>query len=382
MSLKNKVIAIASVATFGGAAYSQEVIVKIGSVAPTSGAAAQSGKDNENGVRMAIDELNSRGVAIGGKKAKFELMAEDDAGDPRQGTAVAQKFADSKVNGVIGHQNSGTSIPASRVYSDAGIPQISPMATNPKYTRQGFKTTFRVVADDTQLGGTLGHYAVNELKAKSFAIIDDRTAYGQGIAEEFTKAVKAAGGNVVDQQYTTDKATDFSSILTAIKPKKPDVIFVGGLYSTAGPMIRQMTALGIKAKVMGGDGICTEELVNLSAGTVANDQVVCGEPGGFESSQKTGLAKFREAFKTKFGVNSDIVSPYSYDAVNVMVDAMVKAGSADPKVYLPVLAKTHGYKGLTGDISFDEKGDLKNGALTIYTFRNAKREQIGVVRVK
>jgi branched-chain amino acid transport system substrate-binding protein len=383
MLFKTKLIVAATMTAIGGAAFAQDVVVKIGSVAPTSGGAANLGKDNENGARMAIDELNARGVMIGGKRAKFELIAEDDAGDPKQGTAVAQKLADSKVNGVVGQQNSGTSIPASRVYSDAGIPQISPLATNPKYTRQGFKTTFRVVADDVQLGSTLGDYAVKELKAKTFAIVDDRTAYGQGLAEEFAKAAKAAGGSVVEQQFTTDKATDFSAILTAIRAKKPDVVFIGGMYATAGPMIRQMKQLGVNAKVMGGDGICTEELTRLAAGAIANDQVVCAEPGGIEKSQKAGLDKFQEAFRKKFGPDSEaIVAPYSYDAVNVMVDAMVKAGSADPKAYLPALAKTQGYKGVTGDISFDEKGDLKNGALTLYTFRNAKREQIAVVRVR
>ena len=175
----------------------ETVTVKIGHVGPTSGAIAHLGKDNENGARMAIDELNAKGVMIGGKKAKFELLAEDDAADPKQGTAAAQKLVDSKVNGVIGHLNSGTTIPASKIYSDAGIPQISPSATNPKYTRQGYKTTFRVVADDTQLGGTLGKYAVGTMGAKTVAVIDDRTAYGQGVAEEFEKGVEAAGGKVV-----------------------------------------------------------------------------------------------------------------------------------------------------------------------------------------
>ena len=169
-------------------------VVKIGHVGPTSGAIAHLGKDNENGAIMAIEELNAAGVMIDGKKVKLELMAEDDAADPKQGTAVAQKLADAKVAGVIGHLNSGTSIPASKIYSDAGIPQISPSATNPKYTRQGFKTTFRVVADDVHLGGTLGKYAVGTLKGKAIAVVDDRTAYGQGVAEEFVKAVEAAGG--------------------------------------------------------------------------------------------------------------------------------------------------------------------------------------------
>src|SRR6478735_2499892 len=203
MQVKLTLIAAATAAALlAGSLHAQELVVKIGHVAPTSGGIAHLGKDNENGARMAIDELNAKGVTIGGKKAKFELVAEDDAGDPKQGTAVANKLVDAKVNGVIGHLNSGTSIPASKIYSDAGIPQISPSATNPKYTRQGFKTTFRVVADDVHLGGTLGRYAVKELKGKSIAVIDDRTAYGQGVADEFEKGVKASGGKVVGREFT------------------------------------------------------------------------------------------------------------------------------------------------------------------------------------
>ena len=184
MQIKLNVFAGAAAALLAGSVYAQDLVVKIGHVAPTSGAIAHLGKDNENGARMAIDELNAKGVTIGGKKAKFELLAEDDAADPKQGTAAAQKLVDSKVNGVIGHLNSGTSIPASKIYSDAGIPQISPSATNPRFTRQGFKTTFRVVADDVHLGGTLGRYAVDTLKGKCIAVSDDGSAYGQGVADE------------------------------------------------------------------------------------------------------------------------------------------------------------------------------------------------------
>ncbi len=380
MQVKLNLIAAAAVAIFAGSVSAQDLVVKIGHVGPTSGGIAHLGKDNENGARMAIDELNAKGVMIGGQKAKFELVAEDDAGDPKQGTAVANKLVDAKVNGVIGHLNSGTSIPASKIYSDAGIPQISPSATNPKFTRQGFKTTFRVVADDVHLGGTLGRYAVKELKGKSIVTIDDRTAYGQGVAEEFAKAVKASGGAIQDTQYTTDKATDFTAILTAVKAKKPDIIFYGGMDAVAGPMIRQMKQLGINAKFMGGDGICTGELPKLSGGAMADGQVVCAEAGGVEGAQKVGMEKFREDFKKKFGTDVQIYAPYVYDAVNVMVAAMVKAGSADPAKYLPVLAKTENYKGVTGNISFDSKGDVKNGALTLYTYKGDKREQMAVVR--
>ncbi len=160
---------------------------KIGHVAPTSGPIAHLGKDNEFGAKMAIEELNAKGSKIGDKVAKFELAAEDDGGDPKQGTAAAQKLVDSKVNGVVGHLNSGTTIPASKL--DSATPasrQISPSATNPKYTRHGFKTTFRVVADDSATpAALLGKYAVETLKGKNIAVIDDRTAYGQGVAEEF-----------------------------------------------------------------------------------------------------------------------------------------------------------------------------------------------------
>ena len=355
-------------------------VVKIGHVGPTSGAIAHLGKDNENGARMAIEELNAAGVMIDGKKVTLELLAEDDAADPKQGTAVAQKLVDSKVAGVIGHLNSGTTIPASKIYSDAGIPQISPSATNPTYTRQGFKTAFRVVADDAQLGGTLGKYAVGTLKGKAIAVIDDRTAYGQGVAEEFTKAVEAAGGKVIAKEFTTDKATDFNSILTTIKGKKPDVVFFGGMDAVAGPMLKQMKSLGIKAKFMGGDGICSTELVKLGGDAIADDQLFCAEAGGVEGEAKAGMDEFKAKFKTKFNADVQVYAPYVYDSVKIMVAAMVKAKSSDPAKYLPVLAATTDYKGVTGPITFDEKGDIKNGALTLKTVRGGKLETLAVIR--
>jgi len=379
MLVKLNVVAAAAFTLVAGSVFAQDLVVKIGHVGPTSGAIAHLGKDNENGARMAIDELNAKGVMIGGKKAKFELLAEDDGADPKQGTAAAQKLADSKVNGVIGHLNSGTTIPASKIYSDAGIPQISPSATNPKYTRQGYKTTFRVVADDVHLGGTLGKYAVTQVKGKSIAVIDDRTAYGQGVADEFEKGVKAAGGKTVGREFTNDKATDFTAILTSLKAKKPDVVFFGGMDAVAGPMLRQMKQLGIDAKFMGGDGICSGELPKLAAGTMADGQVVCAEAGGVEGEAKKSLEDFKAAFKKKFNADVQIYAPYVYDATMTMVAAMQKAGSADPAKYLPELKKiTH--KGVTGTIAFDDKGDIKNGALTLFTYKGDKREQIAVVR--
>ncbi len=356
------------------------VVVKIGHVGPISGAIAHLGKDNENGARLAVEELNAAGVTINGQKVTLELVAEDDAADPKQGTAVAQKLVDAKVAGVVGHLNSGTTIPASKIYSDAGIPQISPSATNPKYTRQGFKTAFRVVADDVHLGSTLGQYAVKTLSAKTIAVIDDRTAYGQGVAEEFTKAAEAAGAKIVDKQFTNDKATDFNAILTAIKAKKPDVIFFGGMDAVGGPMLKQMKSLGIKAKFMGGDGICTTDLIKFAGDAIGEEQVFCAEAGGVEGEGKAGMDDFRAKFKTKFNADVQLYSPYVYDAVKVMVAAMVKANSSDPAKYLPELATTADYKGVTGPITFDEKGDIKNGALTLLTYKGGQRTQLAVIR--
>jgi branched-chain amino acid transport system substrate-binding protein len=372
-------LAIASVFAAAMAPATAQTVVKIGHVAPLTGGIAHLGKDNELGAKLAIEELNAKKLSIGGKPVTFELLSEDDAGDPKQGTAAAQKLVDAGVVGVVGHLNSGTSIPASRIYSDAGIPQISPSSTAPKYTQQGFKTTFRVVANDGQLGGVLGRYAVKDIKAKSIAIIDDRTAYGQGVADEFMKSAKAAGGKVVGREYTNDKATDFNAILTKLKGAKPDLIFYGGMDAVGGPMMRQMKQLGIDARFMGGDGICTTEMAKLAGDALGDGKVVCAEAGGVTADKAAAMDAFRKKFKEKTGLEVQLYAPYVYDAVNVMVAAMQKANSTDPKKYLPELAKIQ-YDGVTGRISFDKHGDVRDGTLTLYTFKNGAKTQMMVTK--
>jgi branched-chain amino acid transport system substrate-binding protein len=362
-----------------GAAHAQEQVVKIGHVGPITGPNAHLGKDNENGARMAIEELNAKGLTIGGKKIKFELQAEDDASDPKQANAAAAKLVDAKVAAVIGHLNSGTTIPASKIYSEAGIPQISPSATNPKYTQQGFKTAFRVVANDAQLGSVLGKYAAVTLKGKNIAVIDDRTAYGQGVADEFAKGAKASGAKIVATQYTTDKSTDFNAILTSIKSKKPDILFFGGMDAVGGPMLRQMKQLGLDSKFMGGDGVCTGSLASLAGDGLRDDQVVCAEAGGVSEAGKKGMDDFRAAYKKRFGIDVVYNAAYAYDATMTVADAMQKAKSVDPKKYLPELAKIS-HPGVTGLIAFDDKGDIKNGSLTLYTYKGGVRTEMAVVK--
>jgi len=351
--------------------------VKIGHVAPLTGPIAHLGKDNENGARLAVEEINKSGLTIDGKKVILTLVPEDDAEDPKTATQVAQKLVDAKVVGVVGHLNSGTSIPASKIYSDAGITQVSPSATNPDYTKQGFKTTYRLVATDAQQGPALANYVINTLKAKTVAIIDDSTQYGKGLADEFEKTIKAAGVKVVTREASNNKATDFKAILTKVKGSKPDVIMYGGMDATGGPLTKQAAELGIKAKVVGGDGMCTEKLAELAGEAVIN--VTCSEAGMALSKMAQG-ADFQKRYKERFNSDVQIYAPFTYDAVYVIVDSMKRANSADPAKILAVMPDTK-MNGLVGNIAFDNKGDMKEGVITLYDFKDKKKTVLDVIKM-
>lgn len=340
---------------------SGDLVVSIGASAPLTGPQAHLGKDNENGARLAIDDANARGVVIGGRKVHFKLVSEDDQADPKTATIVAQKLADNRVSGVIGHMNSGTSIPAAKIYSDNGIPQISPSATAVAYTAQGYKTAFRVMANDAQQGHVLGEYAAKNLGAKNIAVIDDRTAYGQGLADEFIKAAQANGARIVAHEYTNDRAMDFTAVLTAVKGRKPDLLFYGGMDAQGGPMAKQLRALQLDAKFMTGDGGKTPEFIKLAG--AAAEGAYASLPGVPLDKMPGGKA-FSDRFVAKYQP-IQLYAPYCYDAVNVMIAAMQKAGSAEPEKYLPALANIS-YDGVTAKIQFDEKGDLRGGAITVY----------------
>jgi len=357
-----------------------QAVVKIGTVSPLSGSGAHQGKDIENGARMAIDELNAKGAMVGGKKVKWVLQPEDDGADPKMGTAAAQKLVDAHAVAVVGHLNSGTTVPASKIYNSAGIPQISPAATTPLYTRQGYKTAFRVVANDGLVGRTLATYSIKTLHATKIAVIDDRTAFGQGLADEFVKGVKVAGGaDVVSRQFTNDKATDFNAILTQIRARKPDVVFYGGMDAVAGPLLKQMKALGLQAKLVSGDGICSEKLPQLAGDALGNDKVLCVVAGGVTGAEEAAAKAFSERYRQRYKIELQTYAPYAYDAVMVFAQAMQQAGSSDPATFLPALAKIK-YQGVTGSIAFDPHGDLLNAALTLYTYRDGKKVKLQVIR--
>src|SRR5258708_1469767 len=347
------------------AAPSAAAEIRIGHVAPLTGGNAHLGKDNENGARLAIEEANAANIKIGGKTAKFVLVAEDDQEDPKVGAAVAQKLVDPKVAGVVGHLNGGTSSPASPIYNQAGIPVISGSATNPKLTEQGFKNQVRVVGRDDQQGAAIANYIANARKPKLVAVVEDASAYGEGIANEVEKTLKAANVKVLPREKGTNKTNDWKAVLTKLRGRNPDAVFYGGMTSTAAPLIKQGRELGMKAVFSFGDGACEGEMVKLAG--EATEGMLCSQAGiPVEAASK----KFLEAFKKRFNADPIIYAPFTYDAANLLIEAMKKADSADPAKYLPELQKI-AFTGATGPISFDENGDRKDAEITIFTLKRA-----------
>jgi branched-chain amino acid transport system substrate-binding protein len=381
-------IALAVIAALGLAACGKEeppkpaaapaapptLTVNIGHVAPLTGGIAHLGKDNENGARLAIEEANAAKIMIEGKEAKFVLLTEDDQADPKVGTTVAQKLVDAKVVGVVGHLNSGTSIPASPIYNQAGIPVISGSATNPKLTEQGFKVQFRVVGRDDQQGPAIANYLAATAKPKTVAVIDDATAYGAGIADEVEKTLKAVGVKVLAREKGTDKTTDWKAVLTKIKGRNPDAIFYGGMDATGGPLLKQGRELGIKAVFSFGDGACTDKMTELAG--AAAEGLLCSQAG---IPPQAASKKFLDAYKAKFNADPILYAPFTYDSANLLIEAMKKANSADPAKYLPELQQIE-FTGATGRIAFDVKGDRKDAEITIFTMKSGKIEPIAIVK--
>jgi branched-chain amino acid transport system substrate-binding protein len=349
------------------------IVVKIAHAGPLTGSIAHQGKDDENGVALAVDHANAQNLIIGGQRIRFEMVTEDDQADPKIGTTVAQKLVDAKVAAVIGHLNSGVSIPASDIYARAGIPMISGAATNPALTERGMKTVFRTVGRDDQQGPAIAAYLVNELKAKSVAIVDDKTSYGEGIANEVEKSLRAAKVTITGHERTTDKETDFRAILTRIKAKNPDVIFHGGMDATGGPMLKQARDLGIKATFAFGDGACDDEISGLASG--AAEGMVCSQAG---IPRDAASKEFIAAFRAKFGEIRQY-SPFFYDGAMMVVEAMKKADSTEPARFTPELFNVT-FAGATGPVRFDAKGDRKDADMTIFKLQAGKIVPVAIVR--
>lgn len=364
----NKIMLGVAMLCGAGAVAAQTTVVKIGHSGPLTGSQAFAGKDNENGLRLAIEELNAKPITVAGKKITFELHSEDDQGDPKAGVGAAQKLIDSGVKFVVGPYNSGVTIPASRTYNEAGV-VVATVASNPKITEQGYKSLFRVGASDTQMGAKMALYGAKELKLKVVAVVDDRTAYGQGAADEFTKQAKLSGLKVVGREFTNDKATDMTAILTNLKSKNVDAIFFGGYAPQGAPMIRQMKQLGINAKLLGGDTICSAEMGRLG-GDAVNENVLCAQGGAILDKQANGPA-FKAKYKKRFNSEADVYASSFYDAMYLISEGMKKANSVDAAKVSAEMSKNI-YKGVAGTYAFDEKGNMKQSPVTVFTFKNSQ----------
>jgi branched-chain amino acid transport system substrate-binding protein len=347
--------------------------VTLGHAGPLTGSIAHQGKDDENGVALALEQANAKRLRIGGREVRFRMMSEDDQGDPKLGTLVAQKFVDARVAAVIGHLNSGVTIPASEIYARAGIPVISGSATNPALTERGLKGVFRTVGRDDQQGPAIAAFMAGELQGKRVALVDDKTAYGEGLANEVERALRAAGVTIVGRERTTDKETDFKAILTRIKQKNADVVFHGGMDATGGLMLKQARELGLKAHFAFGDGACTDEMAQLAG--AAGEGLACSQAGLPASAASR---EFLDAFTAKYGPTK-LYAPFYYDAANVVIEAMRRADSTDPARFTPEIYNV-ALTGATGRIAFDPKGDRKDAEMTIFRMRKGEITPVAFYR--
>lgn len=346
-----------------------QICVKIGSAAPKTGGIAHLGKDIENGVQLAVNEINAKGdLTIGGKKVKLAVVGEDDAADPKQGTIVAQKLVDAGVVGVVGDLNSGVSIPANAVYARAGVVQVSPASTNPDYTLKGNKTpkgavsAYRDLATDAQQGPALAKYMIKN-GAKSVAVLDDATQYGKGLADQVAKTLGDGGVTIASRDAATDKTTDFKALLTKVKATNPQFVFWGGMDDTGATLVKQMKELGINATLVSADGACTPKFIELSG--AAGKGLICSQPG-LPLSQMAKGAEFNTNYEKAFpGQKVQQYSPFAYDATYSIVEAMKIANATDREAIAAAMPKVN-FTGLIGPIAFDEKGDIKGGAISIF----------------
>lgn len=341
-------------------ACSRQVTVKIGVVAPMSGPLAQYGKDIANGAQVAVDELNSDHFGIDRKRARFELVIEDDRASPEEGKAAAKRLIDAGVAAVFGHFNSGVSIAAAPLYAAAGIPQLS-VSTNPKYTRMGLKTTFRITADDVQQGATLARLIGEKLRSKSLYVVDDRTTFGAGIADEVERGVKMKSPPI--RESVEGKTANYADLAKKIINANTDAVFFGGDEAVGLPLLKALRKAGSTARFVVADAMCDASTLKGAEGS-ANSNYFCTIAGVPPSWLSSGIG-FMDMYKAKFGPPG-AYSTLSYDGIHILAQAMQEAGSASPASFLPVLAKGSFSGKIQGAIEFDGKGDIKDGTVVIY----------------
>ena len=349
--------------------------VKIGFAGPLTGPVARVGKDLQYGAQLALDEANAKNPVIAGKPVKFVLDVQDDQADPRMAIQAAQKLVDDGVVGVIGHYNSGCSIPASAVYHNNDVAMITPGSTNPALTQQGFANVFRTMGNDGVGGVIAGRFAVEQLKAKRIAIIDDRTAFGQGLADAFAKGAKDAKGNVVDREFTNDKAVDFRAILTTLKEKNVDMIFFGGLDEQGAMLVKQMRSLGMQTQLFGAGALKSNAFLQIAGTSGEGTQDL--EPGP-ALDKLPAAQEFAKRYKTRFNQDVELYAPFAYDAALAMIKAVETANSLNRAKIVAALPKVT-VTGVTGRIEFDPHGDLIKPPYTLFQVQQGQWKSLRTV---
>ena len=353
-------------------------IVKIGHAAPLTGRLASLGKDNENGARLAVEELNTQNIVIGGARIQFQLVGKDDAANPTVGVRVANELVAEGVAGVVGHMNSSTTIPASAVYFAAGIPQISPSATNADYTRHGYTTAFSLTANNAALPQVVAHYAIDTFKPARVVIVTDGTPYGNAATLSFEDTAARAQEQMLERVVIGPNQTNFTNEAERIRELAPDLVYFGGMDKTAAPLLNAIHAAGADPYFVGDDGICTESMARLADNA---DKAICGISEGKLFSNSAAIDDFKARYKSRFGYEPIAFSPYAYDGVKLLVQAMRKADSTDPKRYLGAL-KAIDYAGVMNDYQFGPEGDNLYRTVNIYGFKNRRKAVLATLEAR
>jgi branched-chain amino acid transport system substrate-binding protein len=348
-------------------------MLRIGVAGPLTGDQAAFGEMLKNGALLAVAEWNAKGgVSVGGKMRKIEILWGDDRHDPREGVSIAHKFVNSGVVGVVGHFNSSVSIPASTVYAEAGVVQITPASTNPKLTEQGFKTVFRVCGRDDQQGQVAADYIVDKLGVKRVAILHDKTTYGQGLADETKRFLEAKGVKPVFYSGVIQGDKDYTPVLTAMKQKSPELVYFGGIHPEAILLVKQMRErLGIKAAFMSGDGVFVDEFFKI-AGKSAEGSYLTFTPDQKKISAAQNVIK---AHRARFGREVGAYTIYSYVAANMILSSIAETGSAKgAKIAAHIRGKA--WKTALGKIQFNKKGDVLESPYVFWQVKGGKFVQI------
>jgi branched-chain amino acid transport system substrate-binding protein len=335
--------------------------VKFGVGGPITGPSAATGAQMKNGVDQAAADINAAGGILG---QKISVSYGDDVSDPKQGVSVANKFAADGVKFVIGHYNSGVTIPSSEVYQENGILQITPASTNPTVTERKMWNIFRVCGRDDQQGQVAGEYIAKHFKGKKIAVVHDKTTYGKGLADEMKKTINKAGMKEVLYEGINTGEKDFSALVSKIKQSGADLIYWGGLYTEGGLIVRQMRDQGVKAPLMGGDGITSDEFASVGGPGVEGTLMTYGP----DPRNKPDAKKVVEEFRAK-KFEPEAYTLYSYAGVQIIKQAAEAAKSLDPKKVAEKMHSGMQFKTVLGDISYDKKGDITKLDYVMYIWK-------------